>query len=666
MKKLWPLALLALVVACSDSDDETNEDDTNGTASAAVCDPACDESMCSYCDVSSGTPTCVSVCENGLTCQAGTCMAPEATDCGGCGPCQACEVTGSTPICVSFCSDGTACDETTNECVAVLDCGGTCDASACEVCDTTGDTPTCVSRCGDGVTCNNGTCELAAVMPHAALASLQGPFDTPQEVTAECLVCHQQHGDDFIQTVHWNWTGDAPNFTDLDGNPDPRTLGKKDLINNFCVAIDSNEARCTHCHAGYGWGAPASENNPTFDFNSTANVDCLVCHASPDSGYTKDPKSAGLPPASVDLSVAAMSVGETSVQSCGACHFYAGGGDNVKKGDLGSALLTATRETDVHMGGESPANRCSSCHAGPAHTILGQGIHLPTQEGRASCTDCHKAPVHQAGVLNLHLAAVACQTCHIPGFSRQQPTKMGWDWSLAGDKTRTPAATPAGPKDYDWMKGEFVWEQDVTPRFAWYDGRVYHTLTREGFPAGLGTLDNPVLISVPTADPGEGQIFPFKVMEGLQFVDITGMTAVNDTANPGTPDPDGCGEGGALTCPTPPFLIVPDLFGPGGFWGAVGTRDDDNTPANKPTEWDIWLGNGAEAGDQISDVDDYSTGERQWDFAYTEMWMGINHEVAPKEDALQCGACHSPDNDDFFLDLGYSCDPREGGSGCRP
>ncbi len=260
--------------------------------------------------------------------------------------------------------------------------------------------------------------------------------------------------------------------------------------------------------------------------------------------------------------------------------------------------------------------------------------------------------MHENGALTLHVEKVACQTCPIQAFSRHQETKMAWDWSQAGDKTRSGDMSLGGNSDYNWMKGEFAWEQNVTPRFAWYDGRVYHTLTREGFRAGLGTMDNPVLISTPTADFREGKIFPFKVMEGIQFVDVTGMTAVNDTVNPGTPDgtpdADGCGETGTDICPTPPFLIAPDLFGPGGFWGAVGSRDDDNTPAAKPTEWDIWLGTGAEAGGQISGVDDYSTGERSWDFAYTEMWMGINHEVAPKEDALQCGACHSPDNDDFL------------------
>jgi len=31
-----------------------------------------------------------------------------------------------------------------------------------------------------------------------------------------------------------------------------KVIGKKDLLNNFCVAVPSNEGRCTQCHSGPG------------------------------------------------------------------------------------------------------------------------------------------------------------------------------------------------------------------------------------------------------------------------------------------------------------------------------------------------------------------------------------------------------------------------------
>lgn len=38
---------------------------------------------------------------------------------------------------------------------------------------------------------------------HASLMST--PFETGQEVTQACLVCHQDAAHDFMQTSHWTW-----------------------------------------------------------------------------------------------------------------------------------------------------------------------------------------------------------------------------------------------------------------------------------------------------------------------------------------------------------------------------------------------------------------------------------------------------------------------------
>jgi hypothetical protein len=44
-----------------------------------------------------------------------------------------------------------------------------------------------------------------------------------------------------------------------------------------------------------------------------------------------------------------------------------------------------------------------------------------------------------------------------------------------------------------------------------------------------------------------------------------------------------------------------------------------------------------------------------YEWIETEMHMAIHHEVAPKEQALDCVACHSGGID--FTQLGYSGDP---------
>lgn len=94
-------------------------------------------------------------------------------------------------------------------------------------------------------------------------------------------------------------------------------------------------------------------------------VDCLACHDR--SGqYSKAATLSGHPPLepvaeglksitgamawAVDLSEAAQSVGMPGRDNCGNCHFYGGGGGNVKHGDLSSALFNLPRHRTAPMG----------------------------------------------------------------------------------------------------------------------------------------------------------------------------------------------------------------------------------------------------------------------------------------------------------------------------
>ena len=45
-------------------------------------------------------------------------------------------------------------------------------------------------------------------------------------------------------------------------------------------------------------------------------------------------------------------MGKPGRENCGSCHFYGGGGDGVKHGDLDSSLKRPSRELDVHMDAE--------------------------------------------------------------------------------------------------------------------------------------------------------------------------------------------------------------------------------------------------------------------------------------------------------------------------
>lgn len=91
--------------------------------------------------------------------------------------------------------------------------------------------------------------------------------------------------------------------------------------------------------------------------------------------------AADRPVAAVDLGIAARSVGLSETADCGSCHFAAGGGDIVKKGDIGSALVGADLEIDFHMG---RGMACADCYSESGHVLLGQGIDSPVSQGRPS------------------------------------------------------------------------------------------------------------------------------------------------------------------------------------------------------------------------------------------------------------------------------------------
>jgi hypothetical protein len=140
--------------------------------------------------------------------------------------------------------------------------------------------------------------------------------------------------------------------------------------------------------------------------------------------------------------------------------------------------------------------------------------------------------------------------------------------------------------DYSWKKGEFIWKESAKPEYLWYNGQVERLLKGDKIdPEGVTAITKPVgAIWDATA-----KIFPFKPMRGKQMAD-----AKNDQ------------------------LIVPHLFGPGGYW--------------KTLDWDKSFENGMKAAGL-----DYS-GEYKW--VETVMYWGLTHETMPAENALGCAQCH--------------------------
>jgi octaheme c-type cytochrome (tetrathionate reductase family) len=447
------------------------------------------------------------------------------------------------------------------------------------------------------------------------------------EGTKTCLMCHEEDGQQMLDSAHFKWEGKVENIVGLTGT----VHGKNDLLNNFCIAVPTNEGRCTQCHAGYGY------KDGSYDFNNPENIDCLVCHDQSGT-YAKDPKTAGMPAAGVDLRAVAASIrigSEPTRKACIFCHASAGGGDNVKHGDISTDLIATTREYDVHMGTDGANMSCVDCHGSNHdpktgdvnHGMAGMPLHSVHEGEMKQCKDCHgsKDTIHAGTsaeewlvVENWH-DRLACQVCHIPAIARKNATKTEWYWEDAGDMTRVPVIDPVtGKPDYDKMKGSFVWELNVRPELRYFSGMWNRKV--------IGVKDKyssePIDLGSPVGDytDADAMIYPFKMMIGNQPVD-----------------------------PVTKTVMVPHLFGTAGgpnpYWGKYN--------------WDLALQDGAVVTGQ-----NYSG---TYAFANTEMLLTVNHEVAPASEALGAGImpeacmdCHQSGKVDFPA-LGWTTDPLDGG-----
>jgi len=446
-----------------------------------------------------------------------------------------------------------------------------------------------------------------AAQDHSKLVN--GPFKTGPEVTKSCLQCHSKQAGDFMKTPHWTWSvnQEVPGKGKVD-------LGKKNAVNNYCIALPSNYPRCTSCHAGYGW------KDKSFDFSKPENIDCLICHDTTGL-YKKLPAGSGhgayqdteFPPASgkiwkaLDLEKIAKSVGTPSRKNCGACHFFGGGGDHIKHGDLDSSLGGPNRTMDVHMATDGVNMNCITCHKTSNHVIPGKAMSVSATGGgiTLNCTDCHTAKPHKKNAdLNRHSERVACQTCHIPTFARTLPTKIWWDWSTAGKSDVAVTKDQYDQPLYDKQKGDFKWDKDVKPVYMWFNGSVDRYLIGEKMDPKQVTH-----LNYPRGDRKDknAKITPFKVMKGKQPYD-----AVNNV------------------------FAVPNLWA--GYW--------------KHWDWNKAIADGmADAGLAYGG---------KFDFAPTDMYWKVNHMVAPKAQALSCNDCHGKGGRIDWKALGYPGDPREG------
>lgn len=401
-----------------------------------------------------------------------------------------------------------------------------------------------------------------------------------------------------MKSSHWNW--EREEYVEGRGVV---SIGKKNAVNNYCIGVEGNEQSCAKCHIGFGM------TSTTFSFTNPKNIDCLVCHDNTES-YVKGNELAGLPDPGLDLNNIAQHVGKPKRSNCGVCHFFGGGGNNVKHGDLEMAMFEPSRDVDVHMDAEGLNMQCVDCHLTEKHNILGKMYSLSSMNrNRSTCEQCHTDNPHSDDILNEHTYKVACQTCHIPTYAKVNATKTEWDWSTAGklkDGEPYEEDDADGNHTYLSIKGSFKWGKNLMPEYIWFNGTADHYLLGDVIkdttkPLKINTLNG-------FYTDKDSKIIPVKIHRAIQPFD-----------------------------PVTKVLIQPKLFadkkGEGAFWQDFDWRRS------------------SEVG--MKDVDLPFSG--QVSFIKTEMYWPVNHMVSTKELTVQCNECHTRDNSqlagltDFYM-----------------
>lgn len=429
---------------------------------------------------------------------------------------------------------------------------------------------------------------------HSRFDALKKPFKSGDEVTEACLTCHNEADAQLRATHHWSWH--------VAGDP---SVGKGGLtVNNFCISPNKmGDESCLDCHIGWN--------------GQKGQVNCLVCHSQKEmkwkeafadlEAFKTDPDAQEIvDDINAELTESITAIGPPALSNCGYCHFWSGGGDGVKRGDLDTSLLSAESDLDVHMastelGGAGMS--CIDCHNTRNHHVPGrqysvsakarrQELHEPEYRSFLKCQSCHSEAPHHNQKLNDHFEFLACQTCHIPKIARKNPTKVWWDWSKAGKtKDGKPYHTKDkyGKHDYLSIKGEFRWEKNIVPAYDWYNGTMKGLRLDEEVSPGNEGVDVPV--QIPNGEPFDGQskINPFKVHRGKQPYD-----------------------------PENHRLLAPMLSGKDGFWTTL--------------DWELALKAGMDAAELP-----YSGSHT---FVTSKFLYPIHHTVAPKKKALKCEDCH--------------------------
>lgn len=283
----------------------------------------------------------------------------------------------------------------------------------------------------------------------------------------------------------------------------------------------------------------------------------------------------------------------TNTATCLKCHANAGGGNNFKRGDIEAAHSNPSRDFDVHLASKTQGGAglsCLSCHTAVSHRIAGRGIDMRERD-----------------IPNV----VSCSNCH--SSAPHGSTAIDKHTARVNcNVCHIPEFAKIAPTDMmrDWSapgdvnsitrlyEPHMTMQSHVTPAYGFFNGRSQ--FYEFGAPATPGP-NGRVLMAGPLGSVNDAgaKIQAMKRHEGLQPMDLSTKRLLP--------------------------LKIGIFFQTGNIVTAVAE-------GAKALGWDSINGHG---------------------YASTERYMGLYHEVAPKESALSCSNCHGGTRMDFAA-LGYA------------
>lgn len=418
-----------------------------------------------------------------------------------------------------------------------------------------------------------------------------------------CIECHDAEAADVFKSIHYQWKAATPNLSNGGG----RLLGKLNSTNDFCtnpsvswisiLANDEGKVIGNGCSKCHvGLGVKPS---PEMTQAQLENIDCLICHS---ANYRRE--------------VAKKPDGSLAWQP--------------------RALANPAQMLSIAQNVTKPSNEmCMRCHVGSGGGLNFKRGDLETAHIRADrdfdvhiganmqCIQCHKFRNHQVQGAGTQMAGSEgearpqCESCHKGKLhARAENDKHARRVACTTCHIATFARHDRTDVRRDWSHAEAVtgegrfepkieFATNVKPVYAWWNGTGRVALLDEPVRPGANGKVGMYTPNGSRKDP-KARIYAFKYHTAKIPID-------NATR-----------------------MMVPVQVGPVFKSGKVEAGVRGGAKA--------WLGR--------------EVGEIGW--IETERYMGIFHEVQPREKALACKDCHEGGQRMDWKALGYSGDPARG------